>query len=119
MEPIQKCPGKPAKPIKNTEIKPFSFEQRDQELKEKKKKFINEVCSILFSKLYDPTLSHTIDFQVIENEKKAREFHANPLPKSILRSRNGSKDDMTDHNSTTSSKVHHLKMYIFLNDRNI
>ncbi|XP_017778780.1 PREDICTED: targeting protein for Xklp2 homolog [Nicrophorus vespilloides] len=58
-------PLKPMKPFTATRTKPapFSFEMRDQRILQKKEQHIQKV---------------------IEEEKKARVFHANPLPKKIL-----------------------------------
>lgn len=58
LEPIKPKPY----PIRSL---PLSFELRNQYLQERKEKFVN---------------------QFIEDEKKAREFHARPIPKHILTS---------------------------------
>jgi hypothetical protein len=73
----------PAKPLKLTGTRPvpFSFEKRDQQLMKKKEEFINKV---------------------LEEEKKAREFHARRPPKAILRSRNGSQDEISESGSSRS-----------------
>jgi targeting protein for Xklp2 len=75
----------PAKPLKLTGTRPvpFSFEKRDQQLMKKKEEFINKV---------------------LEEEKKAREFHARRPPKAILRSRNGSQDEISESGSSRSFK---------------
>ncbi|XP_044269910.1 targeting protein for Xklp2-like isoform X2 [Tribolium madens] len=62
----------------NTQVVPFSFEQRDKQLMKKKEEFISKV---------------------LEEEKKAREFHARPVPRTILRSRNNSQDNISDPGS--------------------
>ncbi|XP_001810875.2 targeting protein for Xklp2 [Tribolium castaneum] len=73
---------KPCKPT-NTHVKPFSFEERDKKLMKKKEELIN---------------------RYLEEEKKAREFHARPVPKSILRSRNNSQENISDPGSSKSFK---------------
>ncbi|RZC40763.1 TPX2 and/or Mitofilin domain containing protein [Asbolus verrucosus] len=74
--------SKSFKPTKTQPI-PFSFEKRDQELQRKKEEFINKV---------------------LEEEKKAREFHAKPPPKSILRARNRSLDQISEASSSKNFK---------------
>ncbi|XP_063915012.1 targeting protein for Xklp2 homolog isoform X1 [Zophobas morio] len=66
-----------------TQPKPFSFEKRDQALFRKKEEQINKI---------------------LEEEKKAREFHAKPPPKAILRSRNASQERMSEAGSVKSFK---------------
>lgn len=51
--------------LTRTQLLPFSFDVRDQRLKQKKEEYIKNVY---------------------EEEKKAREFHARPIPKAILQS---------------------------------
>lgn len=51
------------KKLTNTQPLPFSFEARNEMLKQKKEEFIKKVY---------------------EEEKKAREFHARPIPKAVL-----------------------------------
>lgn len=74
-------PPKPGR-LTATQLKPFSFEHRDKLMMKKKEEFINKV---------------------LEEEKKAREFHARPPPKAILRSRNGSQDQISEAGSSKVS----------------
>lgn len=68
---IKKMPPKPSsankeiekpKPVRTTKPEPFSFEKRDMKLMKKKEELVKKV---------------------IEEEKKAREFHARPIPKPV------------------------------------
>nr|CAI5850835.1 unnamed protein product [Callosobruchus analis] len=68
-------PSSPAYQKKRTQPVPFSFEVRDQMLKRKKEKMIEKVY---------------------EEMKKAREFHARPIPKAVL--------DDNRKSSTSSTK---------------
>ncbi|KAF2898343.1 hypothetical protein ILUMI_07827 [Ignelater luminosus] len=65
----------PTKPL------PFSFEQRDKEVLKKREKLINEV---------------------IQEEKKAREFHARPAPSNIFKSPASEKSFVKHHHSDAS-----------------
>ncbi|CAH1179910.1 unnamed protein product [Phaedon cochleariae] len=64
-EPVKPQPveEEPAVRPRSTTILPFSFEMRDMCLRQKRQKLIEKV---------------------LEEEKKAREFHARPVPKAIL-----------------------------------
>ncbi|KAL3265959.1 hypothetical protein HHI36_010146 [Cryptolaemus montrouzieri] len=76
--PVKKIIEKPcALPLKVTKPEPFSFEKRDMQILQKKEKLIKKV---------------------VEEEKKAREFHARPIPKPIA-----SMIDKQKHKSLSSS----------------
>ncbi|KAK9875706.1 hypothetical protein WA026_009503 [Henosepilachna vigintioctopunctata] len=65
-------------PLKKTRPEPFSFEKRDQQLLQKREELIKKT---------------------MEEEKKAREFHARPIPKPIASIINQQKHKVMDENS--------------------
>ncbi|KAJ8959286.1 hypothetical protein NQ318_021971 [Aromia moschata] len=79
----QECEGdKHASKSMRTAVVPFSFERRDMYLQKMKEERIR---------------------RVLEEERKAREFHARPAPKAILSSAKGS--TLQRSNSTNSSRT--------------
>lgn len=72
---------KPTSKLGRTIPMPFSFESRDQAILKKREELIK---------------------MVMEEEKKAREFHARPAPKTIL---NCAKSNNSDLQSSSSSNL--------------
>lgn len=90
---------KPTVKLGRTVPKPFSFESRDQAMQKKREELIKGV---------------------LEEERKAREFHARPAPKAILNCAKNTKSDSQCanliniyENLTVSVDVHTVMCFIY------
>ncbi|XP_060521882.1 targeting protein for Xklp2 homolog [Cylas formicarius] len=70
------------KPMKKTQPEPFSFEERDKMCMSKRQQLIHKI---------------------LEEERRAREFHARPMPKSLYGGGGGSRERINSSSSSAGS----------------